>query len=69
MTATVKYRIGTYQGTITVNCQECEDAESIIARAKALLKKRSGGYPLGLYSESYKIVKQTENLERSWFDN
>ena len=55
MTAEVEYQIATYSGTLTVNCEENEESETIIARAKRILIQRVGGsLPFGY--ESWKVV-------------
>jgi hypothetical protein len=56
MTATVKYQIATYLGVIKVNCTPDEDDENIIARAKRILRSRSGSFPLGY--ESWKVIER-----------
>jgi len=48
--ATVKYQIATYSGEVTVNCSEDDDNETIIARAKSQLRRRSGELPFGYQS-------------------
>ena len=53
-TATVKYQIATYSGTITVTCDPNEDNEDIIARAKAKLRRDVGSFPLGY--ELWKVI-------------
>ena len=53
--ATVKYQYGTYSGTITVNADEDDDNETIIAKAKAQMR-RKGYFTLSMAYESYKVV-------------
>ena len=55
MLATVKYQIATYQGEISVNCNENDDNEHIIAKAKRMLLNKVGSFPIGY--ESWKIIK------------
>jgi hypothetical protein len=43
MTVTVKYQVATYSGSVTVNCDENDDNEYIIAQAKRIVRERSGG--------------------------
>ena len=40
---TVRYQVATYSGTVDVWCDENADYNEIIAKAKALLRQRSGG--------------------------
>ncbi len=47
-TVKVQYQIVTYKGIQLVDCDENDDNEQIIAKAKQLLKKKAGGeFPLG----------------------
>lgn len=58
MTATVKYQVATYSGTIKVNCEENDENEHIIAKAKRLLRQRAGGsLPYGY--ESWKVIDRS----------
>jgi hypothetical protein len=43
MTRTVNYRIATYSGSVTVNCDENDDNETIIAKAKTVVTRQAGG--------------------------
>lgn len=52
---TLDYKVGTYSGTVTVNAEEHDDNETIIARARRMLMQRSGGVPLGLNATSFVI--------------
>jgi hypothetical protein len=54
MIAIVKYQIATYSGEIEVICDEAEDNEVIIAKAKRILKAKAGTFPFGY--DSWKIV-------------
>jgi len=49
----VKYQIGTYSGTVSVFCDENDDNEIIIAKAKGLLSKWD---TLGMAYRSYKVI-------------
>lgn len=60
MLITLRYHLGTYEGEISVNASEDDDNATIIARARRQLFRRSGGAPLGLYAESWKIVSREE---------
>lgn len=58
MIATVKYRVATYSGEVQVNCDENDEDEYIIAKAKIIVTQRSGGsLPFG--SESWKVVERS----------
>jgi hypothetical protein len=61
MTAKVKYSIATYEGTILVSCTLDEDDESIIARAKRILRHQAGSFPIGIYYESWRVIYRTDN--------
>lgn len=57
MTAIIKYQIATYSGTIQINCDENDENEYLIAKAKRILTQRAGGsLPFGC--ESWKVVKR-----------
>lgn len=52
-TATVEYQVATYKGSVEVMCDENDDEEYIIAKAKRIVINRSGGsLPLGYESWS-----------------
>ena len=55
-TATVKYAIATYSGTVTVTCDENDDNDFIIAIAKRQLTREDGPLPFGY--ESWKIIER-----------
>ena len=51
MIAKVKYQIGTYSGEVDVNCNQADEDEFIIAKAKRVLRQRAGGaflVPMGV---------------------
>ena len=50
MIATVKYQIAIYSGEVTVNCDENDEDDYIITRAKSILKNKSGEFPFGYQS-------------------
>jgi len=58
-TATVKYQIATYSGTIEVSYDpnDDDDDDVIIAKAKKLLRQKAGSFPLGY--QSFKIINRT----------
>lgn len=58
MTATVKYQVATYSGTVRVVCDENEEDEYIIARAKKILRQRSGA-PLPYGYEHWKVIDRS----------
>jgi len=55
-TATVKYQIATYSGEVKVNCNENDEDEIVIAKAKQVLRNRAGGFPIGY--ESWKVIER-----------
>ncbi len=60
-TATVKYQIATYSGEVEVHgIDENDDNDHIIARAKAQLRRQSGGCSLPMAYESWKITDRRE---------
>ncbi|SEJ16221.1 hypothetical protein SAMN05192553_102698 [Cyclobacterium xiamenense] len=55
MTATVKYRVATYEGEIQVPCDPNEESEAIIAKAKRIVTRQAGGsLPWG--SQSWRVT-------------
>lgn len=57
MIATVKYQIATYSGEVQVNCNENDENEVIIAKAKRIVTQKAGGsLPFGY--ESWKVVRR-----------
>jgi len=55
MKATVKYQIATYSGEVQVNCNENDEDEYIIAKAKRIVTQRAGGsLPFGY--ENWKVI-------------
>jgi len=58
MLATVKYQVATYSGKIKVNCNENDEDEYIIAKAKKMVTQRSGG-SLPFSYESWKVVERS----------
>ena len=58
MIATVKYQVATYSGEVQVNCDENDEDEYIIAKAKRIVTHRAGGsLPFGY--ESWKVVERS----------
>lgn len=47
--AIVKYQIATYSGTVEVPCDENDDADYVIARARAELRRKVGSLPYGYH--------------------
>ena len=41
--ATVKYQVGTYSGTVSVNCFADHSDEYVLSKAKARLRQQAGG--------------------------
>ena len=56
--ATVKYHIATYEGEIHVNCNENDEDEHIIAKAKSLLGRRAGPFPFGY--QSFEVISRKD---------
>lgn len=55
MIATVKYQVATYSGEVEVYCDENDEDEVIIAKAKRIVTQKAGGsLPFGY--ESWKVV-------------
>ena len=54
MEAIVKYRVATYEGEINVPCEMNDDDAMIIAKAKEMLKRQTGEFPLGY--QSWKVI-------------
>jgi len=52
----VKYQVATYSGTETVYCNENDENDHIIGKAKGQLKRRAGELPFGY--ESWKITSR-----------
>lgn len=58
MIATVRYQIATYSGEVPVNCNENDEDECIIAKAKKIVTQRAGGsLPYGY--ESWKVIERS----------
>ncbi len=58
-TAELSYQIGTYHGTIEVMCDPDDDTDTVIAMAKAKLRRISPAgsyYPSGCCYESWRLV-------------
>ena len=55
MIATVKYQVATYSGEVVVNCNEDDEDDYIIAKAKRILRQR-GGSSLPFGYESWKVL-------------
>ena len=61
MNATVRYDVGTYGGQLTVAYDEGDDDATIIARAKAQLRRRCPGgsyYPSGTCYEAWQVLSR-----------
>lgn len=56
MLATIKYQIATYSGNVVVNCNENDSDETIIAKAKSILRHRVGFFPFGY--QSWKVISK-----------
>lgn len=56
--ALVNYQVATYSGEVQVNCDENDEDEYIIAKAKRIVTQRAGGsLPFGY--ESWKVVERS----------
>ena len=53
-TSTVEYHIATYSGTVEFTHEEDLDQELIIAKAKQILRRQAGSFPLGY--QSWKVI-------------
>ncbi len=58
-TATVKYQVATYSGTIEVMCNENDENDHVIAKAKQVLKRRSGPLPFGY--QHFEVTERRDN--------
>jgi hypothetical protein len=56
--AKVKYWIAAYCGEIDVACDENDDNDAIIAKAKKMLG-RNGGLPCG--SQSFRVIERLDD--------
>jgi len=56
MKAIVRYQIATYSGEITVDCSPDDEKEAIISRAKRILRRQVGPFPIGYHR--WKIVSR-----------
>ncbi len=54
--ATVKYQIATYSGTIKIPYNDDRDDDWILAKAKKILRQKSGPFPFGF--QSWKITER-----------
>jgi hypothetical protein len=61
-TAELSYQVGTYHGTIEVQCDRDDDLDTVIALAKAKLRRISppSYYPSGCGYESWREVYRRE---------
>jgi len=57
-TAKVKYQYGEYSGTVEVYADPNDDNDVIFARARKQMF-RDAPPPVGLYSDSYKVVERS----------
>ena len=59
MLATVEYQIATYSGKVKVNCDPNDEYDHIIAKAKRVVKLKTGGsLPFGY--ESWKVTERSQ---------
>lgn len=58
MIAIVKYQVATYSGEVQVYCDENDEDEYIIAKARRIVIQKAGGsLPFGY--ESWKVVERS----------
>jgi hypothetical protein len=55
--ATVVYQVATYSGEIQVYCNDDDDDDVVIAKAKRIVRQRTGSLPFGY--ESWKVVDRS----------
>jgi hypothetical protein len=53
----VKYQVATYSGEIEVYCDENDDNDFIINKAKGILRRKVGAFPFGY--ESFKVISRS----------
>ena len=53
----VKYQVATYSGKIEVYCDENDDNDFIINKAKEILRRKVGALPFGY--ESFEIISRS----------
>lgn len=58
--AKVKYQIGTYEGIISVNCDENDTNDAIEFQAKRQLNRNPGGLPYPAY-RSFRVIERIED--------
>ena len=56
ITATVVYHLATYIGEIEVNCNENDEDDLVIDKAKRILRQKTGSLPMGY--ESWKVIRR-----------
>ena len=62
MTATIKYQIATYSGTVEVSCDPDDENETLFAKARRELIRQSGGASLPYGSENFWVLGREESL-------
>ena len=55
MTYTIDYQVGTYSGSIEVSVDDDANTDEVIAIAKRMLWRKSGGHPPSHYAQSFKV--------------
>lgn len=58
-TATVEYRVATYSGTVDVMCNENDEDDHIIEKAKQILRREAGSLPFGY--QHFEVVDRHDN--------
>lgn len=58
-TVTIEYQIATYSCEVELMCNENDDYNTIIARAKKLLSRKTGQLSLGY--ERFEVIERRDN--------
>jgi hypothetical protein len=59
MRATIQYQVATYRGQVELKCDDNDEDDYIIAKAKAIVKRQAGGsLPYGY--ESWKVIERDD---------
>lgn len=59
MIATVRYQVATYSGEVHVNCDENDEDEYIITKAKKKIVTQRAGGSLPFGYESWKVIERS----------
>jgi len=61
MTATVKYNIGTYEGTMTVGCKPEDTPEIIISKAAVIMGMATYPFSISRWTHNWRVISRTDN--------